>query len=121
MTENIVYIGRKPVMAYVMAIITAMNNQDNDEVVIKARGRSISAAVDAAEVTRNRYLNDLKSTVAIGTEEMETEDGGTRNVSTIAITLSKSPEAMEPRGRELTTEAERLPERELKGKKGKEN
>jgi len=91
MTENIVYIGRKPVMTYVMAIMTAMNDQD--EVVVKARGRAISAAVDAAEVTRNRYLNDIKSSVAIGTEAMETEDGGTRNVSTIAITLSKSPEA----------------------------
>ena len=119
MNENIVYVGSKPVMTYVMAIMTAMNDQD--EVVVKARGRAISIAVDAAEVTRNRYLTGLKSTVEIGTEEMETEDGGTRNVSTIAITLSKSPEAMEPRGRELTTEAERLPESELKGKKGKEN
>ena len=91
MTENIVYIGRKPVMTYVMAIMTAMNDQD--EVVVKARGRAISAAVDAAEVTRNRYLNGLKSIVEIGTEEMEQEDGGTRNVSTIAIILSKSPEA----------------------------
>ncbi|GAH95126.1 unnamed protein product [marine sediment metagenome] len=91
MTENIVYVGSKPVMTYVMAIITAMNDQD--EVVVKARGRSISTAVDAAEVTRNRYLNDLKSTVEIGTEQMENEDGSPRNVSTIAITLSKSPEA----------------------------
>lgn len=91
MNENIVYVGSKPVMTYVMAIMTAMNDQD--EVVVKARGRAISIAVDAAEVTRNRYLTGLKSTVEIGTEEMETEDGGTRNVSTIAITLSKSPEA----------------------------
>ena len=91
MTENIVYVGSKPVMTYVMAIMTAMNDQD--EVVVKARGRAISIAVDAAEVTRNRYLTGLKSTVEIGTEAMETEDGGTRNVSTIAITLSKSPEA----------------------------
>ncbi|MBU0778231.1 DNA-binding protein Alba [Patescibacteria group bacterium] len=91
MNENIVYVGSKPVMTYVMAIMTAMNDQD--EVVVKARGRAISIAVDAAEVTRNRYLTGLKSTVEIGTEAMETEDGGTRNVSTIAITLSKSPEA----------------------------
>jgi len=91
MNENIVYVGSKPVMTYVMAIITAMNDQD--EVVVKARGRSISTAVDAAEVTRNRYLNDLKSTVEIGTEEMDQENGPPRNVSTIAITLRKSPEA----------------------------
>ena len=91
MNPNIVYVGSKPVMTYVMAIITAMNDQD--EVVVKARGRSISTAVDAAEVTRNRYLKELQSTVEIGTEEMDQEDGGTRNVSTIAITLRKSPEA----------------------------
>ena len=91
MNENTVYVGSKPVMTYVMAIISAM--KDQDEVSVKARGRSISTAVDAAEVTRNRYLNDLESTVTIGTEEMEQDGGGTRNVSTIAITLSKSPEA----------------------------
>ena len=93
MNENIVYVGSKPVMTYVMAIMTAMNDQDSDGVIVKARGRAISTAVDAAEVTRNRYLNGLKSSVAIGTEEMEQDGGGTRNVSTIAITLSKSPEA----------------------------
>jgi len=117
MTENIVYVGRRPVMTYVMAIITAMNDPDHDGVTIKARGRAISTAVDAAEITRNRYLPGLTNTVAIDTEQMETEDGGTRNVSTIAITLRKSPGAEDPRGREPTTEAERLPEREQK--KGK--
>jgi len=117
MKPNTVYVGSKPVMTYVMAIITAMNNPDHDGVTIKARGRSISTAVDAAEITRNRYLKDFQSTVKIGTEELETEDG-TRNVSTIEITL-RSPRADDPRGREPTTEAERLPERELKGKKGK--
>lgn len=91
MNENIVYVGSKPVMTYVMAIISAM--KDQDEVIVKARGRAISTAVDAAEVTRNRYLPNLQSTVTIGTEEMEAEGGSTRNVSTIAITLSKSPEA----------------------------
>ena len=93
MNENTVYIGRKPVTTYVMAIITEMNDQDCDEVVVKARGRAISAAVDAAEVTRNNFLSNLTCDVSIGTEEMEQEDGGTRNVSTIEITLSKSPEA----------------------------
>ncbi|MHA1370957.1 MAG: DNA-binding protein Alba, partial [Promethearchaeota archaeon] len=91
METNTVYVGKKPVMTYVMAIITAMKDQGG--VTIKARGRSISTAVDAAEITRNRYLPGLTNTVAIDTEEMETEDGGTRNVSTIAITLRKSPEA----------------------------
>jgi len=92
MNENTVYIGSKPVMTYVTAIIQSFN-ENPEGVIIKARGRAISTAVDAAEVTRNKFLSGLTCDVSIGTEEMEQEDGGTRNVSTISITLSKSPEA----------------------------
>jgi len=92
MNENTVYIGSKPVMTYVTAIIQSFN-ENPEGVIIKARGRSISTAVDAAEITRNKFLSNLTCDVTIGTEEMEQEDGGTRNVSTIEITLRKSPEA----------------------------
>jgi len=105
MSQNIVYVGSKPIMAYVTAILTSF--KDNPEqVILKARGRAISTAVDAAEVTRHRFMTDLTPTVTIGTENLESEDGRTRNVSFIEITLRKSPEAKEPLGRELTTEAE---------------
>ncbi len=89
MKTNIVYIGRKPVMSYVMAIMTSF--KDNPEsVTIKARGRSISTAVDAAEVTKNNYLPDITYNITIGTEKLEREEEGkTRNVSTISITLRK--------------------------------
>jgi len=96
MSENIVYVGSKPVMSYVTAILSSF--KDSPEVVVKARGRAISTAVDAAEVTRTRFMSDLKPTVNIGTEKMPGEGGSTRNVSTIAITLSKSPEAKKPSG-----------------------
>ena len=92
MNENTVYVGSKPVMTYVTAIIQSFN-KNPEGVIIKARGRSISTAVDAAEITRNKFLSNLTCDVTIGTEEMEQEDGGTRNVSTIEITLRKSPEA----------------------------
>ena len=105
MSENIVYVGSKPIMNYVTAILTSFRNNP-EQVTLKARGRAISSAVDAAEVTRTRFMNNLTPTVTIGTENLESEDGRTRNVSTIEITLRKSPEAKEPRGRELTTEAE---------------
>jgi len=112
MSGNIVYVGSKPIMAYVTAILTSF--KDNPEqVIVKARGRAISSAVDAAEVTRHRFMKNITPTVTIGTENLPTDDGRTRNVSFIEITLRKSPEAEEPLGRELTTEAERLPEREL--------
>ena len=92
--ENTVYIGSKPPMAYVMAMITAFNRSGADSVVLKARGRAISRAVDVAEIARGRYLNDLKAEkIEIGSEQMPTEDGRTRGVSTIAITLRKGGEA----------------------------
>ncbi len=105
MSENIVYVGSKPIMNYVTAILTSLGSNP-EEVVLKARGRAISTAVDAAEVTRSRFITDLKPSVNIGTEKLPGEGGATRNVSFIEITLRKSPEAKEPRGRELTTEAE---------------
>jgi len=97
MSEAIVYIGSKPILAYVTAIMTCFG-RNAEEVVLKARGRSISSAVDAAEVTRNRFLSDLTYEISIGTEEMQGDEGGTRNVSTIEIILRKSPEAKKPSG-----------------------
>ncbi|MCK4702966.1 DNA-binding protein Alba [Candidatus Bathyarchaeota archaeon] len=88
MSENTVYIGSKPVLVYVTAIMTCFG-RNPEEVVLKARGRSISTAVDAAEVTKNRYLSNLENKVTIGTEQMPGDAGGTRNVSTIEITLRK--------------------------------
>ena len=88
--ESIVYVGSKPILAYVTAIMTAFG-RNPEEVIVKARGRSISSAVDAAEVTRNRFLSDLTCEVSIGTEQMPAEEGGTRNVSTIEIIMRKAP------------------------------
>jgi DNA-binding protein len=85
---NTIYIGRKPVMAYCMAVMTSMRN--GSEVTLMARGRSISTAVDVAEVVRNQFLKELVvKDISIGTEQLENEDGSPRNVSNIAITLSK--------------------------------
>jgi DNA-binding protein len=87
---NVVFIGRKPVMSYVLAVITGLNTPDNDEIILKARGRAISTAVDVAEVTRRRFVNDLKvDAITIGTEEVEQEDGRSRNVSTMEIRLKR--------------------------------
>ena len=95
--ENVVYIGSKPIFAYVTAIMTAFGSNP-ETVILRARGRAISSAVDAAEVTKNRFLSDLTSEISIGTEEMKGEEGRSRNVSTIEIILRKSPEAKKPSG-----------------------
>ena len=87
--ENIIYIGRKPVMAYCLAVMTALKDTEA-EVTLMARGRAISKAVDVAEVVRNQFIADLKlGDINIGTEQLETEDGSPRNISNIAITLIK--------------------------------
>jgi len=87
--EDVVYVGNKPVMNYVLAVVTQFNNNAN-EVVVKARGRSISRAVDVAEIVRNRFLQDVKAkNIEISTEELKTEDGKVINVSAIEITLGR--------------------------------
>ena len=85
---NVVFIGVKPVMNYVLAVITQIN-MGSGEVTLKARGKAISTAVDVAEITRNRFLKSLNvKNISIGTEELQAESG-TINVSTMEITLGK--------------------------------
>jgi DNA-binding protein len=75
-------------MSYVLAVITYLNTPDAKEVVLKARGRAITTAVDVAEITRRRFMEKLKiDKINIGTEELTEQDGRTRAVSTIEITL----------------------------------
>ena len=57
--ENIVFVGSKPVMNYVLAVVTQLNKKETENVVIKARGRAISRAVDVAEIVKNKFVNDV--------------------------------------------------------------
>ena len=93
MTEKsaIVFVGSKTPMDYVLAVMTRISAGNAKEVVLKARGQAITTAVDVAEITRNRFLKDLKvSRIAIGTEEMPAREGENRArmVSTMEITLT---------------------------------
>jgi len=86
---NAVLIGKKPIMNYVLACITFFHSGAK-EVSIKARGRSISRAIDVAEVVRHRFLPDVKiKSIGIGTDLFlpQEEDDQATNVSTIEITL----------------------------------
>ena len=88
--QNVVYIGKKPVMSYVLAVITHFNMPDAKDVVLKARGMSITTAVDVAEITRRRFMNTLEvEKITIGTEEIAEEEGRTRAVSFMEITLKR--------------------------------
>jgi len=86
--ENVIYVGNKPPMSYVLAVVTQFNG-GSDDVVIKARGRAISRAVDTAEITCNRFVTDAKiKDIKIGTESITNEEGRNSNVSSIEISLS---------------------------------
>jgi DNA-binding protein len=94
MTENadVIFVGNKPPMSYVLAIITALSSGNPKEITLKARGQAITTAVDVAEITRNRFVKDLTVTkIAIATQEMPPREGETRSrmVSTMEITMSK--------------------------------
>ena len=89
---EVIFIGNKPPMSYVMAIITAVSAGSITEVMLKARGRAITTAVDVAEIARNRFIKDLTvKSISIGTEEMPPREGEnkSRMVSTIEIELTK--------------------------------
>ena len=88
--ENVIYIGKKPPMSYVLAVVTQFQSGGSEEVIIKARGRSISTAVDTAEIVRNRFIKDAKiKEIKIGTEAItHEEEGRTSNVSSIEICLT---------------------------------
>jgi DNA-binding protein len=87
--ENVVYVGHKPPMSYVLAVVTEFNS-GSGEVILKARGRSISTAVDAAEISRNRFVMDaIVKEIKISTESVTNEEGRTSNVSSIEICLAK--------------------------------
>ena len=84
--DNTVYVGNKPVMNYVLAVVTQFSN-GAEEVIIKARGKAICRAVDTAEISLNRFLQDVKKKEIItSTEEIET-DACRNNVSSIEIIL----------------------------------
>jgi DNA-binding protein len=84
-----VLIGRKPIMNYVVACLTFFNS-GTQKVVIKARGRAISRAVDIVELLRRAFVKDLQlKDIKIGTEEVTRGEGQKTNVSTIEITVAK--------------------------------
>ncbi|MFH0966180.1 MAG: DNA-binding protein Alba [Methanobacteriota archaeon] len=84
--DNTIFVGNKPVMNYILAVVTQFNGGAK-EVIVKARGRSISRAVDTTEIALNRFLQNVdKKSITISTELVDTENGKT-NVSSIEIIL----------------------------------
>ena len=90
--NNIVFIGTKPFMNYVTSVVMQFTTKQRNEVIIKARGKFITRAIDVAEVVKKRFLEEQKikvKDIKIDSEEFENKEGRKVHVSTIEITLSK--------------------------------
>ena len=84
---NIVRIGKKPTMNYVVACVTLFNT-GVPEVLVRARGQSITKAIDTVEMLRKAFFKNVQvRSVDIGTEDVKREDGSTASLSTIEIIL----------------------------------
>ncbi|MCK4429257.1 MAG: DNA-binding protein Alba [Candidatus Aenigmarchaeota archaeon] len=89
MKGNEIFVGKKPLMSYVLAVVTQFS-ESNGEVIVKARGRSINLAVDIVQIVKNKFAKDAKITsVKLGTDEVERKEGGKMNISSIEIVLKK--------------------------------
>lgn len=90
--ENVVFIGSKPFMNYVTGVVMQLTTKGNKEVIIKARGKFISRAVDVSEVATKKFLKEQNiqvKNIRIDSEEFENQEGRKVNVSIIEITLGK--------------------------------
>ncbi len=90
--DNVVFIGSKPFMNYVTGVVMQFTTKGSPEVIVKARGKFISRAVDVAEVAAKRFLKEHNigvKAIKIDSEEFQNKEGKKVNVSIIEITLAK--------------------------------
>ncbi len=82
-----VYIGKRPTMNYVMAVLMILNK--GEMCTIKARGRAISHAVDVAEILKKKFMKTAQyKDIRLATEQLTNSDGKISNVSSIEIELT---------------------------------
>ena len=90
--DNVIFIGAKPFMNYVTGVVMQFTNKNANEVIISARGRFISKAVDVSEVAVKRFLKEQNikvKDIKINSEEFQNAEGRKVNVSTMDIILAK--------------------------------
>ena len=89
--DNSIFIGEKPFMNYVTAVVMQFTTKGAEEVIVKARGKFIARAVDVVEVSSKRFLDGQvgPKSIAINSEEFENKEGKKVRVSTIEIVLGR--------------------------------
>ncbi|TRO49380.1 DNA-binding protein Alba [Candidatus Bathyarchaeota archaeon] len=86
--RNLVIMGIKPIMNYVVACLTLFND-GAETVLIRARGKHINKAVDMVQLLRSVFLKDVVITdIRVGTDTLMRDDGREAPVSIIEITLA---------------------------------
>jgi len=76
-------------MNYVLACVTQLNG-GHREIILRARGRAISHAVDVAQIVKNKFMPDTEiSNVKLATETVKDISGQELNISSIEIFLGK--------------------------------
>ncbi len=87
-----IFIGAEDPFMYFPDMMSYLDREEIKEVKLKARGKSISNAVNVTEQFRNRFKKDIGTivkNVEIGTENVPKKDGkGTFRMSFIEITLA---------------------------------
>jgi archaea-specific DNA-binding protein len=90
--DNTIFIGIKPFMNYVTGVVMQFKNKGQSEVIVSARGKFISKAVDVVEVARRTFLKEdnikIKE-IKIASEQFENKEGKRIFVSSIDIILTK--------------------------------
>lgn len=88
-SRETIFIGKKPLMAYVTSSLIQLANQP--KISIKARGLSIGRAVDVAQIIARKTENAgyAIGNIKIGSEQLKSQDGRDRNVSTIEIEVKR--------------------------------
>ena len=90
--DNVIFVGIKPFMNYVTGVVMQFQNKGQDEVIVSARGKFISKAVDISEVARRTFLKDENiqvKDIKISSEQFENKEGKRIFVSAIEIVLVK--------------------------------
>ena len=90
--DNSIFVGTKPFMNYVTAVVMQFTTKGVDEVFIKARGKFITRAVDIAEIATKRFLQGQIKVdgIKIDSEEFQNKEGKQVRVSTIEINLKRN-------------------------------
>ncbi len=86
--RNLVIMGVKPIMNYVVACLTLFND-GAETVLVRARGKHISKAVDMVQLLRRVFLKDaIVKDIKVGTDTLTRDDGKEAQISIIEITLT---------------------------------